>query len=157
MTEHRDEAKAAPCTTETRTNGIRRGGGGAPCCLHCLSSRSVQHHTETSPLSPWFLQWGKKDQGGHPMPPALWVTAWGPPLQAYPTGTARGLYRAWLLGMGKWWRRARGFQKLVFASWQQSPCLYHPTVVPASSFAHFQNQESGTVHPEKWSGHTTAY
>ena len=91
----------------------------------------------------------KKDQGGHPMPTALWVTAWGPQLQDYPTGTARGLYRAWLLGMGMWWSRGRGFQQLACASWKQSAACTTQIIIPASSFAHFQRQKGGTVCPKK--------
>ena len=149
MIEHRDEAKAAPCTTETRTNGIRRGGGGAPCCLHAFPPGQCSTTLRGLPLAHGFSSGENKDQGGHPTPPVLWITAWGPPLQAYPIGTARGLYRAWLLGMGMWWRRGRGFQQLAFASWKQSAACTTQIIIPASSFAHFQRQKGGTVCPKK--------
>ena len=67
---------STPCTTETKTDHIRRVRGATPRWPHCPCPRLVKHHMERSPLSLWFLQRQKRAQAGHPASPLLWLTSW---------------------------------------------------------------------------------
>lgn len=71
---------------ETKTDYIRRVRKVVPDWQYCPSPRPVQSHKERSPLSLYFLQWGKRPLGNHQPPPALWVTLWETLLWFHTTG-----------------------------------------------------------------------
>ena len=131
MTEHRDEAKAVPCTTETRTNGIRRGGGGAPCCLHCLSSRSVQHHTERSPSSAWFLQWGKQRSRWTSHSPSIVDHCMGTPTSGLPHRDGKRALQSLTAGNGNVMEQRKGLPTTSMCILEAECCLYHPNHNPS--------------------------
>lgn len=72
--EHGGEAKTPPCTTEIKTDHIRRVRGMATGWPLCSSPRPVKKHVKKSPLSLRFLQGEKKAQAWHLAPPTLQVT-----------------------------------------------------------------------------------
>lgn len=137
-----------PCTTETKTDFIRRVRVGAICWPHCPSPRPVQHHVERSPLHLWFVQGIKKAQGGHKAPWALWVTSWEPLLWSCLMWTLEES-----VGLNHWESDcdgggARGLQQPALGSWHRVPTCSTQVVIPTSGFAHLPNQVGGTV----WTG-----
>ena len=73
---HRGEAEAPPCTSDTKTDRIRRIREVATHWSHCSSPKPAQHHVARSPLSLWFLQWKTEPKEDNQLPPAFRVTLW---------------------------------------------------------------------------------
>lgn len=108
------KAEAPLCTSETKTDCLRRVREAATCWPRCPSPRPLQYHTKRSLLNLQLPHWEKKAQGEHLAAPALCIASWEPPLQSQTIGIAElsrwGRGRAWALGICLWWRNGRSLQ-----------------------------------------------
>lgn len=144
--EHRGEAEALPCTTETEMDYIRRVRGAATCWLHCLSLRPAQHW-------PRGLPWASGSSSGKGRP------GWTSSSPSSPTHIVGGLLgvplQSCLMGIKgqsaelDHWESdcdrggGRGLQQPAFGSWQTEFIFALPSNSP-------NQQPFSSVEPRWW-------